>query len=104
VQSGLADVILSVARTRKLQVVVESHSEHMLRRLQRRVAEEAYPSDQLKLYFCDSVGGEATLQELMLNVFGEIGNWPNNFFGDEMTEIAETRKAALKRKIAAQAS
>jgi predicted ATPase len=104
VQSGLADVILSVAKTRNLQIIVESHSEHMLRRFQRRVAEEVFPSQDLKLYFCDTRSGEASLAALQLNVFGEIANWPKNFFGDEMTEIAETRKAALKRKISAQAS
>lgn len=104
VQSGLADAILAVARTRKLQVVVESHSEHMLRRFQRRVAEGAYPADELKLYFCDTANGCATLRQLQLNIFGEISNWPENFFGDEMKEIAETRKAAIRRKIAAQAS
>ena len=40
VQSGLADVMLSVADVRNVQIVVESHSEHLMRRLQRRVAEE----------------------------------------------------------------
>lgn len=104
VQSGLADVILTVARARKLQVIVESHSEHMLRRFQRRVAEGAFEAKDLKLYFCDTVGGVATLNDLALNMFGEIENWPDNFFGDEMTEIAETRKAALRKRAAAKAA
>lgn len=98
VQSGLADAILTAAKTRKLQIVVESHSEHMLRRFQRRVAEQAYAADEIKLYFCDNVNGRARLSDLSLNMFGEIQNWPENFFGDEMTEIAETRKAVLRRK------
>lgn len=100
VQSGLADVILTVARARKLQIIVESHSEHMLRRFQRRVAEGDFEADDLKLYFCDTVDGVATLNDLALNMFGEIENWPDNFFGDEMTEIAETRKAALRKRAA----
>lgn len=104
VQSGLADVILSVAKSRKLQVIVESHSEHMLRRFQRRVAEEIYPAPDLQLYFCDTENGISTLLPLELNIYGEIRNWPKNFFGDEMTEIAETRKATLRRKIATQES
>lgn len=104
VQSGLADVILTVARVRKLQIIVESHSEHMLRRFQRRVADETASSEDIRLYFCDTVDGVASLEQLQLNVFGEIGNWPKNFFGDEMAEIAETRKAVLRRKIAAKTS
>lgn len=101
VQSGLADVILNVAKARNLQVIVESHSEHMLRRFQRRVADKTFESKNIKLYFCDSVGGQSELVDLNLDMFGEILNWPPEFFGDEMTEIAETRKAILKRKIEA---
>lgn len=101
VQSGLADVILSVAKARKLQVIVESHSEHMLRRFQRRVADKTFESKNIKLYFCNSVGGQSELIDLNLDMFGEILNWPPEFFGDEMTEIAETRKAILKRKMEA---
>jgi predicted ATPase len=99
VQSGLADVILQVSKQRDLQVIVESHSEHLLRRFQRRVAEEQYSASDLKLYFCNSINGESILSDLELNEFGEIMNWPENFFGNEMAEIAATRKAAIKRKI-----
>jgi len=99
VQSGLADVIMTVAKTRNLQVIVESHSEHLLRRFQRRVAENSYSAEDIKLYFCDSVGGESKLVDLEMDLFGEILNWPPEFFGDEMTEIAETRKAILRRKM-----
>jgi predicted ATPase len=89
VQSGLADVILTVAKSRKLQVIVESHSEHMLRRFQRRVADNTFESENLKLYFCDNEDGQSKLVDLELDVFGEIMNWPPSFFGDEMTEIGK---------------
>jgi predicted ATPase len=99
VQSGLADVILQVSKQRNLQVIVESHSEHLLQRFQRRVAEESYSVDELKLYFCDIQQGESKLIDLKLNEYGEIENYPDNFFGDEMAEIAATRRASLKHKI-----
>lgn len=98
VQSGLADVILTVAKNRNLQVIVESHSEHMLRRFQRRVAEEQFDAKDIQLYFCDNVGDQSKLTRLNLDIFGDILNWPKDFFGDEMAEIAATRKAILKRK------
>ena len=102
VQSGLADVILQVSKQRNIQVIVESHSEHLLQRFQRRVAEESYPVEELKLYFCDSQQGESKLIDLEIDEFGDIKNYPDNFFGDEMAEMAATHKAALKRKIQAQ--
>lgn len=101
VQSGLADAILTVAKSRNLQVVVESHSEHLLRRFQRRVADETFPSEELKIYFCESAEGQSKISHIDIDMFGEVKNWPPDFFGDEMIEIAETRKAILKRKIAA---
>jgi len=100
VQSRFADLILTVSKTRKLQIILESHSEHILRRLQRRVAEQAAESQDIKLFFCDQIRGESTIAELELTEFGDIKNWPDNFFGDEMGEISATRTAALKRKIA----
>ncbi|MEM8641006.1 MAG: DUF3696 domain-containing protein [Cyanobacteria bacterium P01_G01_bin.54] len=101
VQSGLADVILQVAQHRNVQVIVESHSEHLLRRFQRRIAEDEYPASKMKLYFCSANREGSSLSNLKVNPFGEIENWPNNFFGDEMAEIAATQTAAIKRKISA---
>lgn len=98
VQSGLADVILTAASTRRLQVLVESHSEHLLRRLQRRVAEGACRDGFVRLYFCRSRGFSALLEDLELNMFGEIQNWPEGFFGNEFEEIAAIRKAGLMRR------
>lgn len=98
VQSGLAEVIMKVAHTRNVQVIVESHSEHFLRRLQRLVAEKQYDVDMVKLYFCDNKNGQSYLKNLNLNLFGEIENWPDNFFGDELGEIAAIKTASLERK------
>ncbi|MDE0262959.1 MAG: DUF3696 domain-containing protein [Bryobacterales bacterium] len=99
VQSGLADLILAVAKTRQLQVIVESHSEHLLRRLQRRVAEDTVASEDVRLYFASmSTDGAAQLHDLRINQYGEIMNWPENFFGNELADISATRVAGLKRK------
>lgn len=99
VQSGLADVMLNVAKVRNVQILVESHSEHLMRRLQRRVAEERVSSDDVKLYFVSSQGGPAQVSDLQLNEYGEIGNWPEKFFGDEMGEIAAITEASLQRRM-----
>ncbi len=99
VQSGLADLIVHAATHRNVQVIVESHSEHLLRRLQRRVAEGNIPADQTKLYFCDYKNAASSLTPLELNMFGEIKNWPKDFFGDEFGEIAAIHKAGLERKM-----
>jgi len=101
VQSELADVMLAVAQHRQIQIVVESHSEHLLRRFQRRAAEERVSSSDLKLYFVRTSYGVAQLEDLELNEWGEIENWPEKFFGDEMGEIATISKSSLERRIKA---
>lgn len=99
VQSGLADLMLTVAEVRDVQIIVESHSEHLLRRFQRHVAEEKASADDIKLYFVSSPDGTAQAADLLLNEYGEIENWPDHFFGDEMGEIAAIAKARLKRRM-----
>ena len=99
VQSGLADVMLNVAEVRNVRIIVESHSEHLMRRLQRRVAEKKACFENVKLYFVSSQQGRAHVSDLHLNDWGEIENWPEQFFGDEMGEIAAITEASLKRKM-----
>jgi hypothetical protein len=100
VQSGLADVLIDVVKNRHVQVVVESHSEHLLRRFQRRVAEQQIDVADTALYFCEVMEGGSKLTELEVDLFGNIKNWPKDFFGDEFGEMAAITKAAMLRKTA----
>ena len=96
-QAHLADVIVNAALHRRIQVIFESHSEHLLLRLQRRVAEELVPSDQIRLYFCEAPKGVSKLEPLTLDLFGQIDNWPKDFMGDAFGETYAAEKARLER-------
>lgn len=96
-QANLADVIINAAFHRRVQIILESHSEHLLLRLQRRVAEEVVSAEDVKLYFCDVSRGISKLSPLDLDLFGKIGNWPKNFMGDAFGETYAAEKARLKR-------
>ncbi|WP_241776996.1 DUF3696 domain-containing protein [Acidovorax sp. Root275] len=104
VQAELADVFISATQAREdgksrdVQLIVESHSEHFLNRLQRRVAEGMIKPADVAVYFCRRAGSATELEPLRLNVFGEIENWPEHFFGDEMADIAGRALAAMRRK------
>ena len=105
-QSNLADVFISAvnsyedAEPRNMQLIVETHSEHFLTRLQRRVAEGAIEAKDVAIYFVNRKGAAADMEALRLNMFGDIENWPPNFFGDEMGDIAARAMAALQRQAA----
>lgn len=103
VQAGLADVFIDAIKSRNIQIILESHSEYLLRRLQRRIAEEILPADAAALYFARIEAGESKLDALQLDAYGNITNWPKNFFGDEMGELVAMTQAAMRRKIAERA-
>ncbi len=103
VQAGLADVFIDVIKTRNVQIILESHSEHLLRRLQRRIAEEHkdMTAEDAALYFCSiDDTGTSKLTELELDTYGNINNWPQGFFGDEMGDLVAMTEAAMRRQAA----
>lgn len=102
IQSGLADILIDAHKRRNIQILVESHSEHLLRRLQRRIAEEEVQADDVGILFCEAQSEASSIKELEIDLFGVIKNWPDDFFGDEFGEIAATAMAAQKRRRANQ--
>lgn len=105
VQATLADAFISAVQAyenghpRGVQLVIESHSEHFLLRLQRRVAEGVLEPKNVAIYFVRDGKAGAALEELKLDMFGEIENWPEDFFGNDLGEIAARTQAAMKRRI-----
>ena len=98
VQSELADLLIEVVKERQLQIILESHSEHLLIRLMRRIAEEQISADDTAFYFCEMNEGVSEIERLDVDDYGNITNWPQNFFGDEMGDLAAKTKAEMKRK------
>jgi predicted ATPase len=108
VQSNLADLFIAAVKAREdgsdrsIQFVIESHSEHFLRRLQRRIAEEEITQQDVAIYFCDSGAEGSQIDPLQVDLYGNILNWPKNFFGDQMNDIAEMQRAGIRRRRKAQ--
>ena len=167
-QSALADVMIDVIEARNIQLIIETHSEHFLRRLQRRIAEGKLPQDKVSAYFANisnevplaklaevcqlskrelklfeeadilsandlatrpikklrevhGVGKvtaekwreeaeeyvgkakeKAQLERLEIDEYGNIQNWPENFFGDEMGDIFAQAEAGMKKRMQSQ--
>ena len=98
VQSDLADVLIDVVKNRNVQIILESHSEHLLLRLMRRIAEEDISADQTSLYFCQINDGTSEIERLKVDEYGNISNWPQDFFGDSTGELVEKTKAEMQRR------
>jgi predicted ATPase len=97
-QAALADVLIDAIKNRNIQIIVESHSEHILRRIQRRISREVLSAEEAALYFCSFENGASAIEELEVDPYGNIRNWPKHFFGDEMGELADMTVAAMERQ------
>lgn len=97
-QSGLAELIAEVAMTRQVQFLVETHSEHLFRRLQTLIASEQLSANACRLYFVDQQSSScANLTGLELDDFGRVSNWPKHFFGDTLGETEQQVKHFIER-------
>lgn len=105
VQSKLADLFIDTVNRRDgqgqrlgNQLLVETHSEHLLRRVQRRIAEGKFSANDVAVYFCDQTElGRAVLRRLEVDPYGWIRNWPDDFFGDEMGDLVAMSDAAAAK-------
>jgi len=105
VQAGLADLFIAATDMREegsprgLQLIVESHSEHLLRRLLRRIAEEKLDPDSIALYFVSPGPTSSTIEPLDVDELGNVKNWPKDFFGDQTTDMLEQARNARRRRL-----
>ena len=98
VQSDLADVLIDVVTNRNVQIILESHSEHLLHRLMRRIAERKISADDTALYACQINNGKSHIESLKMDDYGNVSNWPRDFFGDDAGDVVERAKAEIKRR------
>lgn len=105
-QALLADVIIDAinmreaGKKRRVQIIIETHSEHLLRRLQRRISEEKITTSDMKAYFAQNNQRSSKLEKLEVDNYGNILNWPEGFFGDMEDDMYQQSMNALNRRIA----
>ncbi len=97
-QVGLAELMVHVAQERKVQFILETHSEHVFRHLQLLIAKEKVSSDDCRLYFVNTEKkGTARLVPLEIDEFGRVANWPKNFFGDAIGDAEQQVRNMIRR-------
>lgn len=96
-QRKLAALFAQVSKQRKVQFIVETHSEHLFRRMQTLIARDEVSIVDAAMYFVERDGKNAQLLELKVDDFGRVKNWPKEFFGDALGETREQTALAIKR-------
>ena len=98
VQTELADVLIDTVKNRNVQIILESHSEYLLSRLQRRIAEKKIAAADTALYFCEIKDGTSEIEQLNVDEYGNIRNWPQDFFGDVTGELIKKTKVEMQQR------
>ena len=96
-QAVLAELFAEVSQQRRVQFLVETHSEHLFRRMQTLLARRQTTTAQCQMLFVERQGANAVLVPLEVDEFGAVRNWPPRFFGDAMGEAREQARARAQR-------
>ncbi len=98
VQVGLGDLFIDGALNHELSFLIETHSEHLILRLLRRIREAAEEAGQdiglpiepklVSVYCLARVDGHVTVSEIPVNDKGDFDKpWPYGFFDERGTEL-----------------
>ncbi|MEN8220599.1 MAG: DUF3696 domain-containing protein [Pseudomonadota bacterium] len=82
----LTDLFIEGANSGK-QILVETHSEHVIYRLQRRIAEGKIALKDVAIYYVRRGAEGSIVERLEVTINGEIPNWPDGFFDARMQDV-----------------
>lgn len=100
VQTRLADFFLSITQLGK-QCVLETHSEYLINRIRLRVAEATEPNPWVKatkMYFVERPSEGSIFQEVKINEYGAVMDWPEGFFDQSQEEAEKILLAAVRKR------
>ena len=96
-QAKLAELFANISAERGVQFIIETHSEHLFRRMQTLIARQEVKPKDAAMYFVERDGVAAKLRELKVDELGRVMNWPEKFFGDALGDTREQTTLAIQR-------
>lgn len=98
-QMDMADYFLSLALAKK-NVIIETHSEHIINRLVRRIIEDDNKKlkDLIGIYFITPSKDGSNIELINIDESHGIVNWPENFFDQGAIEQEKIILAGIKKR------
>jgi len=96
-QAILADFLIEVAKEGK-QIIIETHSEHILLRLRRRIAEEKITNKDVAIYYFELAEHGTEITNISVDEYGTLESLPKGFFEEDIIDTYELLMAAARRK------
>lgn len=99
-QHLLADLFVEMANSDH-RVIVETHSEHLLLRLRRLVADGKIDHKKVAIYFVEKTKGVSGVRHISLEGNGNIPyeTWPKGFFEDTLSESLALAAAQSRKSV-----
>ena len=93
--ADIAELLLDNLAGSARPMVVETHSEMVLLRARRWVAEGRLPAENILVYWVHAEPGRGSiLRKITINESGEMDSWPDGVFIEDYEEILSIRRAA----------
>lgn len=99
--ADLAELFAKSAVQGKQTFIIETHAENFILRLRKLIVENDFglTKDDVIIYFvddCDTGGQE--IQEITINPEGDLSDWPENVFNENVDEIIQIKNAVRRKK------
>jgi len=98
-QAVLGDLLVEIAKQGDRRLIVETHSDHVLGRVQRRIAEEKISRSDVAIYYFNPTPEGTQIQEVKLGELGQFEQYPKGFFEEGFQE-AVAHADAMRERIA----
>ena len=91
---AIADLYLDAIAQPGTFVMLETHSENLVLRIRRRIAEGTIDPGRVALYFVDDTGGSgSTIRSVPIRPDGSVDGWPATIFSEDFEEVRAIRRA-----------
>lgn len=94
--AALGDLLLSAVSEGRGSIIAETHSESLILRVRRRVAEGLSP-ERVAIIYVEDNGDGSRLRRIALSPDGETDWWPEGVFSESFVEVKAIRRAQRAR-------
>lgn len=95
IQAELGDFFIQLGKKNRV-ILIETHSEHIITRIQRRVADGTLNSEDVIIYFISKHDNKSEVKEISISNVGQFSYWPEGFFQDDFEDAIEILKESLR--------
>lgn len=88
---------LSVIANSEVQVIVETHSDHLINAIRKSVTRKQIDSNKVKINFFEKIENDVIITELKINNIGEIDQWPTGFLDQEKMDLKDMFEARIRK-------